>query len=879
MSTLNIIDDGSTSDVAWPGDILQMEDGRWLGAWETGTEPFTLAVIVGEASDPMGPWVNLTTVSVTTAIDPWLCRIGTDYFVGWQGGPSVGTPGFSWAKRNGPGDWGTPQLLFNEVASTHDILEGTVTRIGSDVWMVYDRKAHGTPWIWDLAVRKVISDGSGGLTVTSFTTVAAVPDGPGMGKLGNQTRATIVGTGTADQYLIVWSPDVGGGSTTSLPRSLYGSISTDAGVTWGAPFLVYTHPGGKDVINSFLVMMPEGNIRCYAYQDSATPFVYVDSLDDGETWTGPTTFTWPTGAQAVRAIYRWNAANTFEYALVNAFVQTQIGVWVVEDRSPPGPGGGGLGWGEMVWGEDPWGGDSVDIPGGGGGGGGGSPIPWLVPALVRYPESLPSLVHVIQGPKGRIDFPEVVDGFTAHEENGFDSLEGSVEADRVLSQPDIYIDGAQWVVFDASTGHVVAGGDLFTPGVTGGRANLRADGWGKRSRRQVIRYLLQDRAFDSWSDSEGDPFAGLQKPGGGDDTPHGAIEVDTTGGRILFTCPEGSAVASLDLRRAAAWYEGAFTKRLAFDWRQRFDNGLWSIRVHSTRGPTGELVQRLNLPLTGFTGSVDVDVTGAADDSDLVTITFIRTGTSGTSDGQWLKVTDVRVNDVPLGDSFTFADVGDDVGSRMGWPVFNVGATFNVLPYQTVGGSLADALDYAAVLEDAYWRVTGLPPRAPVLELGRWDEHVWRLIDPEFPIEPIALPQYDEIVVPTAIANSTTIRSTIVRAPTPLPVSRSYGQLELTQPAANDDQAQALGEQYLGYLMQVRFAGQVSFTRALVDGQYRSAHEFHGGSVYLPAQNVTCRVKSFDRTGSGVVATLDDAVSPFDRALLRNLQHVRRRGR
>lgn len=334
----DVIDDGATTDVAWPGDLYQLPDGTWLAVWETGTEPFALDVWASEADAPMAVWSTPVKLSTTTAVDPWATTLtGSDVFVGWQGGPNPSTPGFSWVKRTSRGVWSAPAALFDEAGTSHDILEGTTTRIGSTSWLVYDRKLHADPFLWDLAVRQLVSNGAGGLTVGGFTTVAAAPFGPGMGKLGNQTRATICDSGDGG-LLIVWAKDAGNGQVTTNPRSLYISRSDDSGATWSSPRLIFTDPAGKDVVNPFLVLMPDHTVRCYAYRDGLDPFLLIESHDGGDSWPDVSLHgvELPDGVQVVRLVARLDAG--ILYGITNAFVQTQVGVFSID---PPGLMGAG----------------------------------------------------------------------------------------------------------------------------------------------------------------------------------------------------------------------------------------------------------------------------------------------------------------------------------------------------------------------------------------------------------------------------------------------------------------------------------------------------------------------------------------------------------
>lgn len=525
------------------------------------------------------------------------------------------------------------------------------------------------------------------------------------------------------------------------------------------------------------------------------------------------------------------------------------------------------GWGELPWGFGPWGGlGSLDAV---------VPLPGIIPGIIGFPEELPPLEHKIIGPTGKIDYPMVVSGFRASEVSGFASLDGVIERERAADQPDVYTDGAQWLVIDSETDEIVAAGDLFDPGISGGVAVLRADGWGKRLERTVDRYLLQNRDYSQWSESSGDPFVLKDPSGSGDpDDVDSIIQVDAQGGRILFSVPQETVVATGDVNRAAFWAQGARVGHIAFDWKQRWDNGKWTLRVHTATGPDGQLTQRTNVPLVGLDGSVDLTLTA---DEDLVTIGLVRTGSPGTSDGYWVSIKNLRVNDIATSDLFTFADVTRDIAGRAGFVSDPPATSLNILPLDLIGESRAAALDWGALIEDMWYRTVGIEPAIPVLQIGRWDEDVWSLADPEFPFDPIPLPRYDEIDMPFQYPNSSAIGYLTVTATERLPVPRSYGRVQLDYPTT-PDVAQALGERLLAALSQPRLAGQATFTRGVVNGQFRTAHQFHGGAIYLPGQDVTLRVKSVERSGAGVTVTFDDGVAAFDRIVGRRQQGLRFRG-
>lgn len=535
------------------------------------------------------------------------------------------------------------------------------------------------------------------------------------------------------------------------------------------------------------------------------------------------------------------------------------------------------GYGQERFGQDIYGGSGVvpppppppppPLPG----------LPGAIPAIIAIPGSLPALVHVIRGPGGRTDYPEIVHGFSATEVNGFDTIEGTVEAERVKELPDIYTDGAQWLVTDSESGEVVAGGDLFDPGISAGRAILRADGWGKRLQRRVDRYLLQSKRYSDWSESSGDPLA-LHDPvfPADPDVTDSVIQVDSTGGRLLFTIPDQTRIIGGKVNRLAFWAQGATISRIAFDWEQRADVGIWTLAVHTARGPNGQLHGQLSELMAGLTGSEDILLPSDAHD-DLVTIGLRHTGVPITSDGYWLRIKNLRVNDIAVGDVFTFDDLVRDVGGRMGFSIRLAGASINVLPMDTVGESLSAVLDYGSLIEDQGWRVIGLHDYTPILETFDWGEEVWELADPEFPIEPIPLPRFDRLDMPFRYPNSSVIGYVTVQANDRLPIPRSFGQVQLDQPGEKLAMA-ALGERLLKSLSRRRYAGQVTFTRGVINGEFRTAHLFHGGSVYLPDQDVTCRVKSFTRNGSGVTVTLDDQIAPYDRILARRQRRLASRG-
>jgi hypothetical protein len=89
-----------------------------------------------------------------------------------------------------------------------------------------------------------------------------------------------------------------------------------------------------------------------------------------------------------------------------------------------------------------------------------------------------------------------------------------------------------------------------------------------------------------------------------------------------------------------------------------------------------------------------------------------------------LRLWNLRVNDAgTTTDSLTTSDLVRDVAARLGWDPSGVRSSgLDVMPLDISGGSWSDAaLDYAATLDDWFWRVLENRGQGPFLEYGPWE--------------------------------------------------------------------------------------------------------------------------------------------------------------
>jgi hypothetical protein len=104
----------------------------------------------------------------------------------------------------------------------------------------------------------------------------------GPGPQGLQKRVTAAATGEEQGILAVWSAPT---SPVGGPRTIAGAISPDAGSTWGSPVPIASFPG-HDLVNPFVVLLRDGELRVYFTQDVHVPSMgYVRSTDHGRTWS------------------------------------------------------------------------------------------------------------------------------------------------------------------------------------------------------------------------------------------------------------------------------------------------------------------------------------------------------------------------------------------------------------------------------------------------------------------------------------------------------------------------------------------------------------------------------------------------------------------
>ncbi len=527
-------------------------------------------------------------------------------------------------------------------------------------------------------------------------------------------------------------------------------------------------------------------------------------------------------------------------------------------------------WGSEDWSGFPWG------PG---------ERPFIAAPVIgrdEFPGELPPLEHRIIGPNGASDYPGIVAGFSADEDVGFATLTGSVEAERVRDQPDIYTDGAQWIVTDASTGLVVAGGDLLEPAIGGGAAALKADGWAKRLQRHGERLMYAARGYGGvWVPKNSEPYG----PNGRGFYVQAEDKFQVTAdGALRWHINKGTDGWSIgDQHGFVADFTGLRpgVRRITGHVHASFDGPNFKLRASTADSPSGGLSGYVTVH--DFSGGgtdydFDVDLPIAAP---ILEMDLYRTTDGATGANLEVTVTDLVVYGIATDSRWSASDVGRDIAGRLGFAMSIEESVFNVLPLDGgVDGVYADPLDLASLLSGMFYRVVGLAPSTPILEMRRVGAVRWEVIDPEFPVEPIPLPRYDSVLIPYTLSNGVAqsvleVTSDTINRPR-LPIARAYGPVSLPDPLPSADNAMLLGQMILERVYRPRFGGRATFSRVYGNGGFATAHEVHAqDELVLPLNaGVVATIKSLHREGGYAEATFDESVASVDRLISRKTRQT-----
>lgn len=531
----------------------------------------------------------------------------------------------------------------------------------------------------------------------------------------------------------------------------------------------------------------------------------------------------------------------------------------------------GTGWGLGPWGGMPWGGIEPPFVG--------------APLIGRteFPAPLPPFEHRIIGPNGQTDYPTVVSGFSADEDVGFATLSGAVETERVRDQPDIYTDGAQWIVTDSSTGLVVGGGDLLTPAIGGGMAALKADGWAKRLQRRGERLMYAARGYGGlFVPKNSEPYGedGRGFPVAGDSR----FSIDSDGALRWHISKGTDDWEEQDRQGFIASFGGLRpgVRRLTGHIHCSFDGPQFKFRAATADDAVG--------PLHGFVDLHDFSGGGTNADFDvdmplpgpIVLIEAFRTLDGGATFADLdMTVSNLVIYGIATDDKWSASDIGYDIAGRLGFATRIKESTYKVLPLDSgADGVYQDPLDLATLLSGMFYRVIGVEPGLPVLEMRRHGSVKWELVDPEFPVEPIPLPRYDSVLVPYTLSNGVAqdmleVTSDTIGRPR-LPIARSYGPVPLPDPLPSSANALLLGQQILRLVYPPRFGGRATFSRVYGPGGFATAHEVHAQDMLVLPMNggVEMVIKSLHRDGGSAEATFDDGIAAVDRLLARKSRQV-----
>lgn len=513
--------------------------------------------------------------------------------------------------------------------------------------------------------------------------------------------------------------------------------------------------------------------------------------------------------------------------------------------------------------------------------------------------SLGTVLHAVSSDAGSISFraseeweaTEVAPGGC----DGGKEVISETWADRYAH---IFVRGAQWKTWHEQTGNCIWGGTIRdTPTQNDGRAEISLQGHAQKAERKTGRLLYQSQELedfvphdrqsgnskyrDAFVDSEGYLFV---RRASQNDTTRGAIGTANwltdnydTGVNIVFETPGFDGLSRFACE--VAEYAGSASMATVFkvlDYDLNFIDG-WVIAASGSQ-------------------SVDVDLQSqgvwlqvedlSSTDADLIAKygawpAFRPGGTTNDYD-TWtravaLGLTDVRVNGIAPGDTYSVSSVAKDLCQRLRVKPTDIDEFgFNALPLDFKDGeSFAEAFDYISLLANARWLLLDNGHK-PYLDFGKFSKRVWETWDPHTPIDLLPLERFDRVTIPYKQRNTKKKEWVTVIADDPFTEPNTYGRLRMKDPKADSTQAQELGERLLPALYEQRWGGSAQLaTVGLEGGDRQSAYFLHAGDILrVPQRRARARVARKSMTIRGVTVEFESNYAPLDSYLARRAKRL-----
>lgn len=286
----------------------------------------------------------------------------------------------------------------------------------------------------------------------------------------------------------------------------------------------------------------------------------------------------------------------------------------------------------------------------------------------------------------------------------------------------------------------------------------------------------------------------------------------TTGTAVTWSVPSGP-----DWWRSGVvgWYPGVALTRIAFDiHKPDGKDSDYTLEICKATGPDGSLTVVDTVSMGSNTTAKDIAITGSPD---LVCIRLARSGEVKTTEGYRVRLRNVIVVGLAnTAGSYTTSQVVGDVFDWLGGTKTVQSSSQNAMPLDSEDQSLADVLDFCALLEDRVWLALDDGTQTDWRYRdwgGSTGNRIWKLVRPELPVSLVpATGRANRAIVPYREAGGSKQTLRVVASPNPMGtpyVDIDVGQF-LSEPYPPKAIAQILGQIIANASSELHYVG--SFT-------------------------------------------------------------------
>lgn len=380
------------------------------------------------------------------------------------------------------------------------------------------------------------------------------------------------------------------------------------------------------------------------------------------------------------------------------------------------------------------------------------------------------------------------------------TLTGRVELPA--DSDEFYMDVAS--VLDLSQGRVVWAGTLDDPQVVGGIVTLHADGPAKKADKLFNHWLWQTRDESQWSPGDQTPFnydADQQ------------IEARVVGRELRWKVAHGTPFKK-KAGVPASWSTPLVfpapevdINRIAFTIDKERVTSEYTLEILRATFPSGALTSVSDLPLsTGSPTTIDLTI---PNNPDQIVARLKRTSETKKSRGFRLRLKDVRVNGMAVGDDYKTHQVALDIAGKLGGTTTGIQtSTRNAMPLDVEDASAGEVLDELALLDDWYWGIEH-DGTNKAWKYQPWDTKTWVLTEARSPVSLLPLPRYGKVRIPFRYPGG--VRRFKTYTATGAPATADTYQLDLDDPLPTEEIVDILGPNIAEYLWDTRFFGQATF--------------------------------------------------------------------